>query len=353
MTAGPGAWAPPAIPAAPGPRRGARLLVVDPTADRFAVADVADLPALLAPGDLVVLNDAGTFPASLRGEANGAPVELRLLALPDADGRARAVRFGAGDWRTPTERRPAPPAGGRLRFGALHATVEATDPRSDRLVTVRFDRAGPALVRALWALGRPVQYSYLAADVPLGAVQTPFAGPPVSAEMPSAGRALTPRVLAALRARGVALATLTHAAGLSATGDDALDARLPFPERYALPEGTVAAVAAARARGGRVVAIGTTVARALEGAALAGAGRLRPGPGETHLVLDAGTPLRVVDGLLSGVHVPGESHYRVLQAAAPEPLLRRAVAQAAAAGFLAHEFGDGTLVLPGSAEATR
>ncbi len=338
------------VGAAPGPRRGGRLLVIDPRAGRWADAALADLPALLDPGDLLVLNDAGTFPASLHGRRGDAPVELRLLALPDDDGRARAVLFGAGDWRTPTEHRPPPGGSGPLVFGPggadLAAAIEAIDPRSDRLVTVRFDRRGAALLHALYALGRPVQYSYLADDIALDAVQTPFAGRPWSAEMPSAGRTLSARVLADARRRGVALATLTHAAGLSATGDDALDALLPLPERYDLPAATLAAITATRAAGRRVIAVGTTVTRALEGAARSARG-LVPGRGETDLVLDAHTPLRIVDGLVSGVHVPGESHFRVLAAAAPDALLRDAVRHAEVAGYLAHEFGDATLVLPG------
>lgn len=332
------------------------MLVIDPEADAWTDGRLDELPAFVQPGDVVVLNDAGTFPAALRGAAEGgAPIELRLFALPDAAGVARGVLFGAGDWRTPTERRPPPPAdAGRLAFPeGLAAVVEDRDPRSDRLVTVRFDRRGPALLHALYRAGRPVQYSYLGGDLALGAVQTPFAGPPVSAEMPSAGRALAPRVMAGLRQAGARVVALTHAAGLSSIGEDALDALLPFPERFHVPEGTARAIAAARAEGGRVIAVGTTVARAVEGAARDGGGVVAAGPGETDLVFDGVTRFRVVDGLVSGVHVPGESHYRVLAAAAPEPLLRRAVAHAEGDGYLAHEFGDATFVLRGALARAR
>ncbi len=340
--------------AAPGPREGARLLVVDPTADAWADAGMEDLPAFLAPGDLLVLNDAATFPASLRGEAGGAPVELRLVAVPDLrTGEARAVLFGAGDWRTPTERRPAPPV---VRAGeAIALSRGGADPLravvlagAGPILDLRFDRTGPALLHALYACGRPVQYSYLAGDLPLAAVQTPFATRPWAMEMPSAGRALTPRVLASARRRHIGIATLTHAAGLSATGDDGLDARLPMPEAYDIPAATVARVRETRARGGRVVAVGTTVARALEGAARRTPGGLVPGRGVTDLILDAGVEARVIGGLISGMHTPGESHFRVLAAVAPDPLLRAAGAHAERAGYLAHEFGDATLVLAGA-----
>lgn len=330
------------IRAAVEPRAGARLLVIDPTSRRFADRDIEDLPGLLAPGDLLVVNDAATFPASLRGTVRGAPHELRLTALPDADGSALAVLFGAGDWHTPTERRPPPSArpGDAFRFGDAQARLVAPDPRSDRLWRVRFEATGAELLTTLYRWGRPIQYSYQAHDLPLGAVQTPFAARPWAAEMPSAGRALGPSILARARARGVEVATLTHAAGLSATGDDALDALLPLPERFEIPAATGAAIHRAR----RVVAVGTTVARALEGAARLGS----PERGVTDHLLGAGIDVRLVHGLISGVHVPGESHYRVLESFADRALLDAAVRHAARAGYQNHELGDNTLVLAGA-----
>jgi S-adenosylmethionine:tRNA ribosyltransferase-isomerase len=159
--------------------------------------------------------------------------------------------------------------------------------------------------------------------------------------MPSAGRPLTWGLLAALRARGVRLAALTHAAGLSASGDPTLDAALPLPERYDLPESTAQAVRDARAPGGRVVAVGTTVVRALEGAARNG---LRAGEGVAELRIGPGFEPRVVNAVLSGMHEAGESHYELLRALVPDELLRRAAE--AASDYLAHEFGDSCLVLP-------
>src|SRR5262249_17481681 len=142
--------------------------------------------------------------------------------------------------------------------------------------------------------------------------------------------------------RGVRMATLTHAAGLSSIGDAEADAILPLPERYDIPSATVDAVEKTRASGGRVIAVGTTVVRALEGAAAEG---LRPGEGLTGLRPGAGSRLRVVDGLLTGMHEPGTSHFALLTAFAPEELLLAAHRHAEAAGYLAHEFGDSALVL--------
>jgi S-adenosylmethionine:tRNA ribosyltransferase-isomerase len=189
-----------------------------------------------------------------------------------------------------------------------------------------------------------VQYAHRPEPLDLWTVQTAYAARPWSAEMPSAGRPLTWDVLLSLRRAGVGIARLTHAAGLSSTGDDALDRALPWPERYELPAATVDAIAATRARGGRVIAVGTTVVRALESAAL-DSGVLHAGSGIATLRLDASFPLQVVDGIVSGLHSPGESHFELLQAFAPRDRLVRAIDLAAANGLSAHELGDACLIV--------
>jgi S-adenosylmethionine:tRNA ribosyltransferase-isomerase len=343
----------------PARRDDVRLLVVDPASGTLATQRMADLPGRLAPGDLLVVNDAATLPASLRGrDERGRPVEARLCAPGDAvAGVFPAVLFGAGDWRQRTEDRPPPPAlapGAWLTFGALGARVRAVSPLSARLVELSFELTGDDLWAALYREGRPVQYSYLAHDLPLWAVQTVYAGRPWASEMPSAGRPLSWQLLLALRRAGVRLATLTHAAGLSATGDPALDRALPLPERFDVPPATARAVGVTRRGGGRVIAVGTTVVRALEGAVAASpAGQLRAGAGETSLRLGPGHRPAIVDGLLTGVHVPGESHFALLEAFADGQLLRRAAARAEAEGFLTHELGDSLLVLPGAEALAR
>ncbi len=170
--------------------------------------------------------------------------------------------------------------------------------------------------------------------------------------MPSAGRALSWRILLELRRTGVTLAHLTHAAGLSATGDAKLDARLPLPEPYEIPAETRPRWPGPGGAGGRVVAVGTTVVRALEGAARAADQRgeaLRAGADETDLRIGPGHRLRVVQGILSGLHEPDESHHQLLQAFADVPLLRAAHAVALDGGYLSHELADTALILPGSA----
>jgi S-adenosylmethionine:tRNA ribosyltransferase-isomerase len=341
-----GTNATPAFSPARAPRAplGERLLHVDPRARSVADRRISELPSLLRAGDLLVVNDAATLPASLRLTSHDA--ELRLLAR-ERDGTFYAVAFGAGDLRTRTEDRPAPPSFSRgcvLAFGELRASVVAVDPEEPRLLRVRFDRDGRELFQALYRAGRVVQYAYVERPLELWDVQNRYASRPWAFEPPSAGRPLTFGLLGELRARGVALAAVTHAAGLSSTGSVSLDRRLPVPELSDIPEATVRAIEATKTRGGRVVAVGTTVVRALEGRAIA-TPRLSAGRNETSLVIAPGFSLRIVDGLLTGLHEPSTSHFALLEAFAERSVLVPALEHAARAGYLEHEFGDSCLVL--------
>jgi S-adenosylmethionine:tRNA ribosyltransferase-isomerase len=336
----------------------ARLLVIDPLEARLSDARAADLDRLLDPGDLLVVNDAATVPGSLAGRTSGGgAVEARLSGPPEGDAWV-AVLFGAGDWRERTEDRLPPPRvgeGERIVFEApgasLAARVVSVSPLSPRLVTLRFEPRGAALWDALYRVGRPVQYAYLRAPLALWDVQTPYASRPWAAEPPSTGLGLDTRLLMSLRARGIGIARITEAAGLSSTGDPAIDAALPFPERFEIPEETVLAIARTRARGGSVIAAGTTVLRALEGAAVRGGGALTAGAGITDLRVGAGFRPRIVDGLLTGIHEPGTSHHELMRAFVADALLDAAIAHAESAGYLGHEFGDLCLVLPARAAA--
>ena len=326
-----------------------RLLRVDPRTGELLDATVGDLGRFLRPGDLLIVNDGATMPGSLPGKSSrGEPVEARL-AQPLGEHRFLALLFGAGDARQRTEDRPAPPPLGEgdvIRFGPdLEAVVERVLPESPRLVEIAFSTRGAELWAALYRLGRPVQYAYVPAPLPLWDVQTRYASRPICAEMPSAGRPLAWGLLLDLARRGVRLARVSHAAGLSSTGDPALDARLPLPEHFEIPEATARAVREVRAAGGRVVAVGTTVTRALEGAAALAGGALAAGAGVTDLVLGPEHAPVVVDGVLTGMHEPSESHFRLLSAFAPGRVLSRAHEHAEAAGYLTHEFGDSMLIL--------
>jgi len=328
----------------------ARLLVIA-AGGSLTHAARTDLVDFLRRGDLVVANDAATLPASLHGMhlPTGAAIEVRLAGRLARDAgdlrRCIAVVFGAGDFRIRTEDRPLPPAlaaGDRLALGPLAAMIERGLDHP-RLIALRFDGSATEVWTGLARHGRPIQYAHMPMPLKLWDVWTPIAGPPVAFEPPSAGFALDWRLLAVLRDRGIGFATLTHAAGISSTGDVDLDRRLPFPEPYFIPASAVRAIRRSRGCSGRIVAVGTTVVRALEHAASLGGG-VRPGAGIARQRIDARTKLRVVDAILSGAHEPGSSHYDLLRAFADDATLRAATAELDAQHYRTHEFGDSLLV---------
>ena len=319
-------------------RDGVRLLVGRP--DGVTHRRFRDLPELLAPGDLVVVNTSATLPAAVDGQLRGRtrPVHVsgRLddgswaveVRLPDASGPDLDVT--AGD-------RVLLPGGLVLRLTS--AWPDASAARS------RLWRASPSqtvpLPAYLGTHGRPVAYAYLAGRHPLAAFQTVFADEPGSAEMASAGRPFTAELVLRLAVRGVAVAPVVLHAGVSSPELH----EPPLPERFRVPAPTAALVEATRAAGGRVVAVGTTVTRALESAA-APDGTVRAASGWTDLVLGPHRPARVVTGLVSGLHAPEASHLLLLEAVAGADLVRRTYDAALSDGYLWHEFGDSSVLLP-------
>jgi S-adenosylmethionine:tRNA ribosyltransferase-isomerase len=329
---------------------GAKLLAADGEGALRHMAR-AQFTELLRPGDVVVANDAATMPASLAGQhaATGEPIEVRLAArgrlAADEVRQFSAVVFGAGDFHQRTEDRPLPPAlgaGDRLVLGPLTAVVERVLDHP-RLIALRFEGLPDEIWAGIARHGRPIQYAHVAAPLALWDVWTPIAGPPVAFEPPSAGFAIDWRMLGSLAARGAGFATITHAAGISSTGDAELDRLLPLDEPYRIPGATVEAIRRAREGGGRVIAIGTTVVRALEHRA-AGDGCVRAGEGMATQRIGAGSRLRVVDAILSGTHEPGTSHYELLRAFADDATLRRMEGELEARGYRTHEFGDSVFV---------
>jgi len=306
-----------------------------------------DLVKLLHRGDVVVANDAATLPASLHGlhERTGAPIEVRLAGRTTSTMNAFvAVVFGAGDYRTRTEDRELPPTlleGDVLVLGPLQAIVVSLLDHP-RLVSLRFTASMAALWEGIVHHGRPIQYAHVSQSLELWDVWTAIAGPPVAYEAPSAGFALDWRTVAAMRGKGVKFATLTHAAGISSTGDPALDARLPFDEPYFIPEATAIAINTARAANRRVVAIGTTVVRALEHVGHDGV--VAAGPGVANQRIGAADTLCIVDAIVSGTHEAGSSHYELLRAFVDDATLQHADAELEAHSYRTHEFGDSIFV---------
>jgi S-adenosylmethionine:tRNA ribosyltransferase-isomerase len=327
----------------------ARLMVVD-AAGCISHQPRSMFVGFLRPGDLVVANDAATLPASLSGVhlPTGAPLEVRLAGrrslAPDDVREFSAIVFGAGDFRMPTEDRPAPPRlsqGDQLALGPLSATV-ARLLGHPRLVSLYFKGASDQIWAGMARHGRPIQYAHMPTPLAMWDVWTPIAGPPVAFEPPSAGFVLDWRALAEMRAHGANFATITHAAGISSTGDSELDLRLPFDEPYSIPPTTAVAIRNAKARGGRIVAIGTTVVRALEHAA--GGGQVRAGENIATQRIGAITRLHLVDAILTGTHEPGTSHHELLRSFLDDSVLRQVTAELDARGYRTHEFGDSLLI---------
>jgi len=304
-----------------------RLLVTTRGAGE-TVATFRDLTRFLREGDLLVVNDSATLPAAVDARSE--------------DGRELVLHFSthvAGTlWIVEPRGVLERPQRLELAAGAsvtLLATVEAN---ATRLWFARVD-TDETVVEYLHSHGRPIRYAYLQREFPLEQYQTIFGRVPGSAEMPSAARPFTPRVLDLLARCGVMLSALTLHAGVSS--QEAHEA--PYAEPYAVPAATARAVNAARREGRRVIAIGTTVVRALESAVRDG--EVTAAGGTTDLVVTRERGLRAVDGLLTGLHEPRASHLRILEALLGDDELERAYRVAFEANLLWHEFGDVHLIL--------
>lgn len=319
-----------------------RLLVAEP--HRLRHRRFRDLPRLLAPGDLVVVNDSATLPAAVEGRRrSGDPVVLHFatplhgrrwrveLRRPDGTGPVRDARRGEVV---------------DLPGGATLTLADGVSARPDhdsgRLWEAALELGdAPTVEDYLRDHGRPITYAYLRGRWPLEAYQTVFARRSGSAEMASAARPFTDRLVTQLVVHGVRLAPVTLHAGVSS-----LEAgEAPPAERFTVPAPTAALVEQTRRAGGRIVAVGTTVTRALETVTDVD-GRVRPGAGWTDLVLGPRRPARIVDGLVTGWHAPGASHLQLLEAVAGHDLVQRAYDAALASGYRWHEFGDSALFLP-------
>jgi S-adenosylmethionine:tRNA ribosyltransferase-isomerase len=333
------------------PRDGVRMLVSRAASGTVAHHLFTDLPRLLFPGDLLVVNTSRTLPAAV--PAGPGLVVHFATGLPD------------GSWLV----EPRVPAGkSSLPNGPVVPELALPGGASLTLLgraTARLwqARLSVAVVPYLLRYGGPIRYSYAARPWPLEAYQTVFGRHQGSAEMPSAARPFSPGVVTDLAARGVTIAPVTLHCGVSSLEAD----EDPYPEQYDVPPATARLVDLTRRSGGRVIAVGTTVVRALETAAsrpsglrgqgawgagaphgerLSPAGRQSPQAGWTSLVVTGETGLRVVDGLLTGLHEPRSSHLRLLAAFHEPALLAECYDAAVSHGYLWHEFGDVHLMLP-------
>jgi S-adenosylmethionine:tRNA ribosyltransferase-isomerase len=320
----------------PPVRDGVRLLVARPSG--VVHARFSQLGEFLSPGDLVVVNTSATYPAAVDGSRAGVPVEVHFSAELDDGAWVVEVRPAGAPTGPVTDLRPGEVitlyAGAALTVDRPHPAGQARLWRARALI----DGGVPLF---LTRHGRPIRYAYVPRRWPLPEYQTVFAREPGSAEMPSAGRPFTGQVVTELITRGVAVAPVVLHTGVSSQEPG----EPPQPERFRVPEATARLVNVTRQAGGRVIAVGTTVTRALESAADPD-GSVRARHGWTDLVLGPARPAHVVTGLVTGWHAPGASHLALLSAVAGADLVGRAYAEAVHAGYRWHEFGDSCLLLP-------
>jgi S-adenosylmethionine:tRNA ribosyltransferase-isomerase len=333
-------------PEARGLRRDEVRLLVSRAGDPYEISHhrFVELPALLDPGDLLVINVSATVPAVL----DSADRTLVVHVSTPLPGGGWAIEL-----RTPERgsSRPYPPwepgqpnelVGQRIELvGGACAVLRSR--YSQRLWVADLIGLGARTVTDyLLRYGRPIRYSYVDRDWPLSAYRSVFATEPGSAEMPSASRPFTDAVMTRLASSGVVVAPITLHTGVAS-----LQAQeKPYPERFAVSADTARLVNQARAAGRRVIAVGTTVVRAIETAADAD-GTVAPAAGWTDLVVTPRRGVRAIDGLLTGFHEPRASHLMMLEAVVGRDLLEASYAEAIRRRYLWHEFGDVNLLVAG------
>ncbi|RCG30330.1 S-adenosylmethionine:tRNA ribosyltransferase-isomerase [Sphaerisporangium album] len=306
-----------------------RLMVSVTDSGSITHHSFTELPDLLRPGDVLVVNDSITLPAA---------VPLDRLAVHFSTAREDGTWLVELRRRTGTTTAPYPGgAPGEWLPLPGGATLRLLERETPRLWRAALDRDVPGYLRQY---GVPIRYSYVEHDWPLSAYQTVFGVRPGSAEMPSAGRPFSHELVTALVSRGILIAPITLHTGVASPEKD----EPPYPERFAVPAHTARLVNQAE---GRVIAVGTTVVRALETAALGvrGPGRVRAAEGFTSHVVTPAQGVRAVDGLVTGLHEPRSSHLMMLSAIAGEELVARSYEEALREGYLWHEFGDLHLIM--------
>ncbi|HEV3090011.1 MAG TPA: S-adenosylmethionine:tRNA ribosyltransferase-isomerase [Candidatus Cybelea sp.] len=319
-------------------RDGVRMLVTDLGARTHAHAHFYDLPALLRRGDLLVVNDSATLPAALVAQRNDGTM-LRLHISTKVDQRLWMVEPRGFVTAGETLRLPANARAVMLSPAVMLSAVEAPDATTSRQRLWYAAFALPTSMEAyLQRYGTPITYSYVNRAFPLSEYQTLFAREPGSSEMPSAARPFTARVLVALRDRGIEIAAVTLHCGVASFERP----ERPGIERFNVSHETAERVNAARHQGRRVIAVGTTVVRALESAVTEHG--VIGSQGWTDIYINEAHRLDAVDGLLSGFHDQNATHVAMLQAFASADVLQEAYAQAATHGYFYHEFGDVHLI---------
>jgi S-adenosylmethionine:tRNA ribosyltransferase-isomerase len=315
-------------------RDGVRLLVS--AGDQVSHHRFTDLPSLLRAGDVLVVNTSATMPAAVSVTGSELVVHFSteqpsgrwLVELRRVSGKATEPhRHGEVGQRLPL-------------LGGGSVTLRRAWS-AGRLWESDVDTLGRGVPAYLSAFGAPIRYSYVTSRWPLSYYQTVFGTTPGSAEMPSASRPFTDRLVTELVSAGVQFApVLLHTGVASPEAHER-----PYPERFTVPATTASLINAARSDARRVIAVGTTAVRALETAADT-RGVVSAATGWTDLIVTPARGVRTISGLLTGFHEPQASHLDMLTAITGPDLLNETYAAAVNADYLWHEFGDVNLLLP-------
>lgn len=325
-----------------------RMMAVHPNAvEKISHREASALVDELKSGDLLLVNNSGTLPASFTGflDRTGEALEIRLAAFRGTNAqdlsRWTAVVFGSGDWHMPTERRGLPPPlqkGDCIDINSnLSLEVMSVLHPSTRIIEIQFHAKD--LIRELYDAGKAIQYSYHLEDLKIWDIQTLMSGIPISVEPPSTSFPLTWEMLFELKKKGIAIASILHSAGLSSTGDVKLDRLLPFNEYFEVPDATLELIHQTHKQGGRIIAVGTSVTRAVESALKTGRNK-----GMTDLKLGPRSQINGIDILITGMHEKGSSHGELVGAFCSPETLDLVFTASHAENYQSHEFGDWTMI---------
>lgn len=314
----------------------------------FSTNQLSDLPSLLQKGDVLVVNDSGVIPASFDAlvQSTNQKVEFRLVQISDPTFQSYqkwdCIIYEEGSWKQKTEDRRII---NNLKQGDVLNITEniyaiITEKQSDKIYSISFNCNCSDI---FYKYGKLIQYSYLTHELELWDGQTIFSSRPVSVEPPSASFQLTWNLMLSLINKGVKVVPITHAISLSSTGDPNLDQLLPFPEKYQISYKTASVLNGALWNNDRIIALGTSVMRALE--SNISNGLIKEGNFESNLKITKKYKLKIVDGLITGMHIPNAPHFELLQSLISKEEIGIAYEDARGLGYKWHEYGDLTLIL--------
>ncbi|MCE7735153.1 MAG: S-adenosylmethionine:tRNA ribosyltransferase-isomerase [Candidatus Heimdallarchaeota archaeon] len=333
-----------------------KLLVINNKLKEVKSDSLDNIEAYFDEGDVIVINQSGTIPGSMQGKVmrTNEDIEIRLAGWVGTDFTCgynwKAITFAGGDWRQKTEDRKDINnlfKGDIITFqNGLFMTVKEIFVKPGKFIQIEFqtDISSEELWNKIYEIGTPIQYSYLEDQLAIWDQQTLFSGPPLSLEPPSASFQFSWSLINKLIRKGVIIVPISHSAGISSTGNTEVDSYLPLPEIYEVNKKSADSIQNAKMEGKKIIALGTSVVRALEAIASKNEGKIVPSKDITNFVIHQNYQTQVVTGIISGMHIPEESHMQIMLAFTTDDLLLDGYNLAVEDEYHWHEYGDLTLV---------